>query len=36
MDPRPFEACLLSDKSCGDKPAEAILVDHSAVPKLGK
>jgi hypothetical protein len=36
MDPRPFEACLLSDKSCGDKPAEAILVDHSAVPNPGK
>ena len=26
MDPRPFEPCLLSTKSCSDKAAETILV----------
>jgi hypothetical protein len=26
MDPRPFEPCLLSTKSCGDKAAEPMLV----------
>lgn len=26
MDPRPFEPCLLSTKSCSDKTAEPILV----------
>jgi hypothetical protein len=26
MDPRPFEACLLSTKSCGAKAAESMLV----------
>ena len=31
MDPRPFELCYLSDKSCGDKLAETLLVDRSRV-----
>ena len=37
MDPRPFELCLLSDKRCGDKLAETILVEQSnIVVKPGK
>jgi hypothetical protein len=29
MDPRPFEACLLSTKHCSDKAAEPVLVGPS-------
>jgi hypothetical protein len=28
MDPRPFEPCLLSTKSCSDKASEPILVEQ--------